>query len=645
MNMKTAYALLRATKLVICFLFIFFFCTSASYAQSTNKAIDLDGFSSYADLGAINPAGNFSNGLTIECWAKWDGFNDWSRLLDLGNGPGSDNILFANESNSSNLRFEVYQDGSTEGITSPVAMETNRWYHVAVTQTSTGFATIYIDGVEAASGTIHQPLDVIRFNCYIGLSNWPSDGYFDGQIDEMRIWNVARTQSEIRQFMFKPVASNAAGLVAYYKCNEGSGEFLINSSTNDLAGNAYNPGSLGWIDSPIEASANALAIDGVDDFVSIGTPLSAGSSYTKEAWIYVTKSTIVPNNVVSSNGSPLWIDNGSLKAGNNGPVPEVTDPAPFPTNTWVHVAVTYDVFTGTLSLYRDGFLVSSTTSGFGYAGEDNYIGAWFNGTATESNLGGMIDEVRIWNVARTQAQIQADMNRELNPSTESNLVAYYTFNQGLQGGDNTGMITVYDQKETSNGTLMNMALSSTSSNFVQQQNALIVLPVRLTSFTLQKQGGSVQLQWSTASEQNALDFVVQHSGDGRTWTNLATIAAAGNSSTLRNYVYVHTAPVSGRNYYRIAQRDQDKKSRYSDVRTVVFENPAKAFSVQSNLVKSGTLEVQIGQATVLSLFSQDGRILWSKELSAGKQNIPLGTYAKGIYFLKAAGTTEKIVIQ
>src|SRR4051812_27192091 len=115
-SMKIFTLPLRATKSA-CLFVLLVFAGHFSKAQ-TNYAIDLNGTDAYADLGNVSPTDNFTNGLTIECWVKWDAFNSWSRLADLGNGAANNNIIFANEATSSKLRFEVYQNGTTQGITS-----------------------------------------------------------------------------------------------------------------------------------------------------------------------------------------------------------------------------------------------------------------------------------------------------------------------------------------------------------------------------------------------------------------------------------------------------------------------------------------------------------------------------------------------
>jgi hypothetical protein len=118
----------------------------------------------------------------------------------------------------------------------------------------------------------------------------------------------------------------------------------------------------------------------------------------------------------------------------------------------------------TWTLYKDGVSVHSfsgtpntPTTGFGIGASFQLPGDFFKGT---------IDEVRFWNVARSQADIQAKMNCELT-GTEANLVAYYKFNQGVAGSNNAGVTTLTDiAGGDNNGTLSNFALTGTTSNWV-----------------------------------------------------------------------------------------------------------------------------------------------------------------------------------
>jgi hypothetical protein len=80
---------------------------------------------------------------------------------------------------------------------------------------------------------------------------------------------------------------------------------------------------------------------------------------------------------------------------------------------------------------------------------------------------GSIDEVRIWNSARTATQIQANMNNELCGNSNTNLVAYYKFNHGVPSGNNAGITTLTDDSGGgNNGTLNGFALVGSTSNWV-----------------------------------------------------------------------------------------------------------------------------------------------------------------------------------
>lgn len=641
--MRLSATPLQVQKII--FAFFLLLQVQAKVSAQNNTGIEFNGTNGHAVLGTVNPAGNFSTGLTIESWVKWNAFNPWSRIVDMGNGAGSNNLLFANETNSGRLRFEVYVGGTQQGLSTSYSLQTGRWYHVAVTQTSTGLTTLYVDGIVAATATIQRPLDVSRSQSFIGRSNWSMDGYLNGRLDEVRIWNKHRTAEEIRKYMLQTVPLNSEGLVAYYQFNEGSGSIANNSTSNNGAGNGTLSGGYTRFASPVQITANAVALDGVNDYANIGSPLTAESSYTKEAWVYVTKSLSVPQNIISSNRSPFWIADGKLRGGNNGPTAQIIDPETFPTSTWMHVAVSYDNTSKMMRLYRNGVQVNSATVNEAYQEQTNFVGAWFNGSGTESYLGGDVDEIRIWNSARTGTEISANMNRELNAANEPNLVAYYTFNQGVADGDNTGFVTVPNQKGATNATLVNLALSGTTSNYDQQNAGITALPVRFGQFIVQKQNKNVQLQWSTISEQNSLRFVAEHSTNGKDWKDVGARAAAGNSSTKKDYSVTHTTPAKGLNYYRVAQVDRDNKVDYSVVRTILIDDKGKTFTVLNSPVTNRSVQLQVNNNTTLSLYTQEGRLLWTREFVPGLQQFFIDGTAKGIYYLTGKGATERIIVQ
>lgn len=131
-------------------------------------------------------------------------------------------------------------------------------------------------------------------------------------------------------------------------------------------------------------------------------------------------------------------------------------------NTWHHLAVTYDGTTAII--YIDGVEVNSATvtNPLNTTGFDYRIGDPSN------YLNGTIDEFRIWNYARTAAQIADNRNCEMR-SDEEGLVAYFPFNQGFINKHNVSVTTLVDKTDPSgakNGTLERFKLMGTTSNWV-----------------------------------------------------------------------------------------------------------------------------------------------------------------------------------
>lgn len=172
-----------------------------------------------------------------------------------------------------------------------------------------------------------------------------------------------------------------------------------------------------------------------------------------------------------------------------------------------------------------------------------------------------------------------------------------------------------------------------------------VLHVIGLNFSATKQNEKIILNWSTASEQNSKDFLVQHSSNSTNWNNLGTVLASGNSSSIKNYSYNHNTPVNGNNYYRLLQRDNDGKSSYSQIRAVKFENIQKSITLFANPITNGQLQFQVNAATVVSFYNNNGKLLWQQQVNAGTKTIDVSWYAKGTYFLKANNTSKKVVIQ
>lgn len=158
----------------------------------------------------------------------------------------------------------------------------------------------------------------------------------------------------------------------------------------------------------------------------------------------------------------------------------------------------------------------------------------------------------------------------------------------------------------------------------------LALPVSLTDFTAEATGKTTSLRWSTAVETESDFFDVERSNDGQTFDRIGSLAAAGESTDLRDYAFTDAAPLSGANYYRLRMVDLDGRVAFSDVRRVdfaaeralvVFPNP-----VSQRLMLSQRLS---GEAAI---YRADGQLL--RRVEAGATSVDVTQLAAGQYFLR-----------
>ncbi len=190
-----------------------------------------DGVNDCVSLPEINY--DLSKGMSVEAWVWYDSFQSWSRIIDFGNGAGNENILLANDGSSNTLHFGVYRQSTEQSVRATGALETKKWIHLAATIDASGMATLYKNGERIQTGRVHLPNNLRRTINYIGRSNWSSDRFFHGQITDVRIWNTARTQAEIKANMSRRLSGKEANLVAYYPLNKLEGGKVLDLVANN----------------------------------------------------------------------------------------------------------------------------------------------------------------------------------------------------------------------------------------------------------------------------------------------------------------------------------------------------------------------------------------------------------------------------
>ena len=183
-------------------------------------------------------------------------------------------------------------------------------------------------------------------------------------------------------------------------------------------------------------------------------------------------------------------------------------------------------------------------------------------------------------------------------------------------------------------------------------NDAFALPLVLSQFYAQKQTSKVVLQWQTASEEDVRHFVIERSSDGKAYKAIGQVAAAGNSTTTKNYMFADQSPFTpANNYYRLVMVDADGNYKYSKTLIVKFDGLLTSnITVSPNPVKD-LLQVQLPdglKGTVgIQIIDMQGRVVKRNNLASDgnalSTTIDVTSLLKGIYILKAqAGNTSVI---
>ncbi|TCJ17796.1 hypothetical protein EPD60_06315 [Flaviaesturariibacter flavus] len=158
-----------------------------------------------------------------------------------------------------------------------------------------------------------------------------------------------------------------------------------------------------------------------------------------------------------------------------------------------------------------------------------------------------------------------------------------------------------------------------------------VLPVSWLYVRGHEHAGTVRIEWATAQEQNTQHFVVERSS-GNGFEAIGTVAAAGNSSSTREYTFTDLQPAGGLLHYRLRQVDSDGRFRYSATVQVRGKNGAQALLLQNPV--QGNIALRCGAAGFYTIVDATGRSLARGTLQAGMQLIPASGMAPGRYFLR-----------
>jgi len=379
----------------------------------------------------VKTANNALDGLSTQA-----SFSVWFKTSSTG-----ENLIFSNEGyhgvymnfGGVSGKMTAFFDGSSGGNPSTaLSYNDNTWHHLVATNNGTT-TKLYVDGKKVldfsetfAAATSTQPL-------VLGAQYTGATSFYTGSLDEMKVYGAALSDSEILIDLNAGSAVNfntGTGLesaqivdgpgnppVANWNLDENTG-----TVANDISGNSYT-GTLTngpvWTNGKV---GQALNFDGTDDYVSTTLASNAQTIKTISVWFksddagsigsdFVAQRFVTTLRGTTSTRFALGINNNKIAAfwydGANNLIEGTTTLSPA---TWYHAALTEDGTT--LRLYLDGQLENSAAeSSISTATSDTVtIGRTSNSSATR-HFDGVLDNIQLYNYARTQAQVAYDYNR------------------------------------------------------------------------------------------------------------------------------------------------------------------------------------------------------------------------------------------
>jgi hypothetical protein len=208
---------------------------TSSQTASTAYALAFNGQNNYVRLN--NPASlNFTGQITIEAWVRPEVTDGLRNIVAHGFTRSPNGEVFLRIGNGS------YQIGSWDGqeyLTSAAipAEDIGNWVHLAGLYDGMSWR-LYRNGVEVNANQAARGAIAVSENWAIGARGTGTERFFQGQIQDVRIWNRALSNGEIRMNMSRRLRGDEPGLVGYWQLNEGQG-----TVANDLTGNG-NAGTI-----------------------------------------------------------------------------------------------------------------------------------------------------------------------------------------------------------------------------------------------------------------------------------------------------------------------------------------------------------------------------------------------------------------
>jgi hypothetical protein len=179
---------------------------------------------------------NPSTAMSVEMWVKPDNLSGTKTLLCKSSGTKG----FGLQTNGSSLTYWLYVNGTRYSVSNSSILQVNTYTHVMATFDG-HYIRLYGNGTIADSSlvsTTPAKIDSTLTNLVIGGNSNTNSEFFAGNIDEIRLWNIAVASNKIKRDYVRTLTGKEKGLVGYWRLDLGKGLWIFDDSKNDE--DAYN---------------------------------------------------------------------------------------------------------------------------------------------------------------------------------------------------------------------------------------------------------------------------------------------------------------------------------------------------------------------------------------------------------------------
>ncbi|MEK7397217.1 MAG: LamG domain-containing protein [Candidatus Poribacteria bacterium] len=388
---------------------------AGDWVQAKNgSGLSFDGTNEYVDCGTSSSL-KITGDITIEAWVKLaastfpDGTTNWT--IVNSESYQNNGFIFRIDGATARPYYRTNQAGVSQDTTCAFALANNTLYHVALTRSGAN-ATCYINGVKQSNASSGVHIDPVAATSSFKISY--SSQAFNGFLDDVRVYNYVRTPAQIAWDY------NKGKPVGYWRFDEASDVTCYDDSGNNNGTSTI--GATGSQATIAAARANGatgkfgrcMSFDGSDDWVGLpnfSSHIANKNQLTYEAWFKTTGLTGTYQEIieygVSDFAMVLFYNSYSLRCIVNNVYKLSYTITP---NTWYHAAIVLDV--PNIKLFVNGVLVDSASDAVAATNTSSAmaIGARAGGSLF---FKGQIDDVRIYNYARTVEQVTQDYNQGL----------------------------------------------------------------------------------------------------------------------------------------------------------------------------------------------------------------------------------------